>query len=121
MTASDKAGIDPDEPFDVSPYAHAVAYYFMRNPICQEMGRKIKPAFSSSDADTALTFMHDFCFIPRIRDGVQGFKVVVGGGLGARAMFAHSAYAFLPGDQVIPFMEAAIRIFDRYGEREKRH
>jgi len=48
------------EPFDVSPYAHATAHYFMRNPICQEMGRKIKPAFSSSIYDNALTFMHDF-------------------------------------------------------------
>ncbi len=121
VTASDKAGIDPDEPFDVTPFARAVAYHFMRNPICQEMGRKIKPAFSSSDADTALTFMHDFGFIPKIVDGVKGFRVLVGGGLGAQAMFAHEAYEFLPGDQVIPFMEAALRIFDRYGEREKRH
>ncbi len=121
VTASAEAGIDPIEPFDVTPYASAVAYYFMRNPICQEMGRKIKPAFSSSDADTALTFMHDFGFIPRIEEGQRGFKVVVGGGLGAQAMFAQTAYEFLPVDQLIPFMEAALRVFDRYGEREKRH
>jgi len=38
VTASDKAGIDPKEPFDVSPYAQAVFEYFLRNPICQEMG-----------------------------------------------------------------------------------
>jgi len=62
VTASAEAGIDPDELFDVAPYADAVAHYFMRNPICQEMGRKIKPAFSSSDKDSALTFMHDFGF-----------------------------------------------------------
>ncbi len=121
VTASAEAGIDPNEPFDVSPYAHAVAHYFMRNPICQEMGRKIKPAFSSSQYDNALTFMHDFGFVPIVRDGVEGFKIVVGGGLGAVAMFAQTAYEFLPGDQVIPFMEAALRVFDRYGEREKRH
>ena len=40
VTASAEAGIDPNEPFDVAPYASAVAYYFMRNPICQEMGQK---------------------------------------------------------------------------------
>ena len=121
VTASAEAGIDPEEPFDVAPYASAVAYYFMRNPICQEMGRKIKPAFSSSEKDSALTFMHDFGFIPKIQNGQRGFKVVVGGGLGAQAMFAITAYEFLHEDQLIPFMEAALRIFDRYGEREKRH
>lgn len=121
ITASAEAGVDPNEPFDVSPYAHAAAFYFMRNPICQEMGRKIKPAFSSSDKDTAFTFMHDFGFIPRIKDGQKGFKVVVGGGLGAQALFAQTAFEFLEADQVIPFMEAGLRIFDRYGEREKRH
>jgi len=121
VTASAEAGIDPDELFDVAPYADAVAHYFMRNPICQEMGRKIKPAFSSSDKDSALTFMHDFGFIPRIKDGQRGFKVVVAGGLGAQAITAVTAYEFLHVDKLIPFMEAALRIFDRHGEREKRH
>ena len=121
ITASAEAGVDPNEPFDVTPYAHAAAFYFLRNPICQEMGRKIKPAFSSSDLDTALTFMHDFGFIPKIVDGQRGFKVVVGGGLGAQALKAHTAFEFLEVDQIIPFMEAGLRVFDRYGEREKRH
>ena len=120
LTASPMAGIDPQEPFDVSPYVYAAFSYFLRNPICQEMGRKIKPAFSSSELDSAFTYFHDFGFIPRIQDGVKGFKVVVGGGLGAVSMVAQTAYEFLAADQIIPFMEAAIRVFDRYGEREKR-
>lgn len=124
LTASANAGIDPDELFDVSPYVFAVYEYFLRNPICQDMGRKIKPAFSSSDKDSAFTYFHDFGFIPRIKkvDGkeVRGFKVVVGGGLGAVSMVAHDAYEFLPEDEIIPFMEATVRVFDRYGEREKR-
>jgi len=121
ITASAEAGVDPLEPFDVSPYAHTAAHYFMRNPICQEMGRKIKVAFSSSYQDTAYAFMHDFGFIPVIKDGVRGFEVYVGGGLGAQAMTALKAFEFLPEDQLIPFMEAGLRVFDRYGEREKRH
>ncbi|MCP9237877.1 nitrite/sulfite reductase [Lewinella sp. JB7] len=120
LTASPLAGVDPEELFDVSPYVYATFDYFLRNPICQEMGRKIKPAFSSSDRDSAFTYFHDFGFIPRIKDGQRGFKVVVGGGLGAVSMVAHTAYEFLPADQIIPFQEAAIRVFDRYGEREKR-
>ncbi len=121
ITASSKAGIDPDELFDVSPYAQAAFEFFLRNPICQDMGRKIKPAFSSSDKDSAYTFLHDFGFIPRIQDGQRGFKVVVGGGLGAQAILAQTAYEFLHEDQIIPFMEAALRVFDRYGERTRRH
>lgn len=124
ITASAKAGIDPDEPFDVSPYVQASFEYFLRNPICQEMGRKIKPAFSSSEKDSAFTYFHDFGFIPKIQhvDGVptRGFKVLLGGGLGAVSMVAHPVFDFLPADEIIPFMEAAIRVFDRFGEREKR-
>ena len=124
ITASAKAGIDPNEAFDVSPYVQATFEYFLRNPICQAMGRKIKPAFSSSEKDSAFTYFHDFGFIPRVRqvDGqeVRGFKLVVGGGLGALSMVAQPVSEFIEEDQIIPFMEAAIRIFDRYGEREKR-
>jgi len=120
LTASPTAGIDPEEPFDVSPYVQAAFEYFLRNPICQEMGRKIKPAFSSSERDSAFTYFHDFGFIPRLQEGKRGFKVVVGGGLGAVGMIAQTVYEFLPADQIIPFMEACLRVFDRLGEREKR-
>lgn len=124
ITASANAGIDPDELFDVAPYVQATFEYFLRNPVCQEMGRKIKPAFSSSDKDSAYTFIHDFGFTPRLRQEgdktIRGFKLVVGGGLGAQAMIAQTAYEFIPANEIIPFMEAAIRVFDRYGEREKR-
>jgi sulfite reductase (ferredoxin) len=121
ITASSKAGIDPEELFDVSPYAFAAFEFFLRNPICQDMGRKIKPAFSSSEKDSAFTFLHDFGFIPRIQNEKRGFKVVVGGGLGAQAFLAQTAYEFLPEHLIIPFMEASLRVFDRYGERIRRH
>ncbi len=120
ITGSAYAGIDPNEPFDISPYAQAMFEYFLRNPICQDMGRKIKTAFSSSEQDSAYTYFHDFGFIPRIKDGERGFKVVIGGGLGAQAFIAPTVYEFLPADRIIPFKEAALRVFDRYGERAKR-
>ena len=52
VTASPEAGVDPQEPFDVSPFADATFRYFLRNPICQDMGRKFKISFSSSDFQT---------------------------------------------------------------------
>lgn len=125
ITASPLAGIDPNEPFDVSPYAHEMFKYFLRNPICQEMGRKFKISFSSSDQDSALSFIHDLGFIPKVKsvDGqeVRGFKVLLGGGLGAQPYLAKVAHEFLPEEQLIPFTEGVIRIFDRYGERNRRH
>ena len=120
ITASAKAGIDPDEPFDVSPYVEATYQHFLRNPICQDMGRKIKIAFSSSEKDSAFAYFHDFGFIPRIREGVRGFKVLLAGGLGAQSIIAHTVSEFMPADQIMGFMEACIRVFDRYGERSKR-
>lgn len=121
ITASDNAGIDPNEPFDVTPYTHAAFEYFLRNPVCQEMGRKFKMSFSSSDEDTALAYIHDLGFIPKIVDGKRGFKVFLGGGLGAQPHLAHLAYEFLEEDKIIPFIEAVIRVFDRHGERNSRH
>ena len=121
VTASPSAGIDPKEPFDITPYADAVFRYFLRNPICQEMGRKFKIAFSNTDEDTALTYMHDMGFIPKMQDGKRGFKVVVGGGLGAQPLLAKVGYDFLEEDQIIPYLEATLRVFDRHGERNSRH
>ncbi len=121
ITASSFAGIDPEEAFSVVPYVEETFKYFLRNPICQDMGRKIKMAFSSSEKDDALIYIHDFGFIPRIQNGERGFKVMIAGGLGAQAIGAETAYEFLPTDQMIPFIEAGLRVFDRYGEREKRH
>jgi len=121
VTASATAGIDKNELFDVSPYADLVYRYFLRKPFGQELGRKIKIAFSSTDLDDAYSFIHDFGFIPKIKDGVKGFKVLVGGGLGAQPFLAQTAYEFLPATEIIPFIEASIRIFDRHGERNSRN
>jgi sulfite reductase (ferredoxin) len=124
VTASELAGIDPDEPFDVTPYAEAVFQYFLRNPICQEMGRKFKIAFSSSEKDTALSYLHDIGAIPIVKDengqSIRGFKILLGGGLGSQPRHADLVHEFLPEDQLIPFIEAVVRIFDRFGERAKR-
>ncbi|MFI5158994.1 MAG: nitrite reductase [Sphingobacteriales bacterium] len=122
VTASPTAGIDPLEPFDVSPYAHATFEYFLRNPICQDMARKFKISFSSSDEDTAFAYIHDIGTIPKINEkGERGFKVFLGGGLGAQPLLAYLVEEFLPEDQLIPYIESIIRVFDRHGERTNRN
>lgn len=125
ITASDTSGIDPEEPFDVTPYAHAMFEYFLRKPLCQEMGRKFKIAFSNTEKDTAYTFMHDLGAIARVRtvDGREqrGFKIVIAGGLGAQPHLAVTTHEFLEEDLLIPYLEAVLRVFDRHGERNSRH
>ena len=124
ITASETAGINPNEPFDVSPYADAMFRFFLRNPICQEMGRKFKISFSATEADDALSYMHDLGFIAKTKwaDNKEfyGFKVMIGGGLGSQSRHGDLAHEFLPVEQIIPFTEGVLRIFDRYGERAKR-
>ncbi|MFB5945849.1 HEPN domain-containing protein [Albibacterium profundi] len=125
VTASPEAGIDKDEPFDVSPYAREMFEYLVRNPICQELGRKFKLGFSSSEKDSAFAYIHDIGFVPQVRtvNGVEerGFRVMLGGGLGAQPMVGFLVHDFLHEDQIIPFAEAAIRVFGRLGERNNRN
>ena len=120
VTASPTAGIDPNEPFDVSPYAHGLFKFFLRNPICQEMGRKFKISFSSSEEDTALSYIHDLGFIAKLKNGKRGFKVMLGGGLGSQPRHADVIYDFIEAEEIIELTEAVLRVFDRHGERAKR-
>lgn len=125
ITASDTAGIDPNEPFDVTPYAHGLFEYFLRNPICQELGRKFKIAFSNTEEDRAYAFMHDIGVIAKVKTEngktIRGFKVMVGGGLGAQPLLAHLGHEFLEEDLMVPYVEAVLRVFDRQGERNSRN
>ena len=124
ITASDTSGIDINEPFDPRPYAEALFRYFLRNPICQEMGRKFKISFSNTEDDTGLSFMHDLGFIAKARviDGelTHGFKVLIAGGLGSQSMHGYPYAEFLGVDQIIPLTEAVLRVFERHGERSRR-
>ncbi|NGM61882.1 nitrite reductase [Sphingobacterium sp. SGG-5] len=125
VTASCIAGIDPDEPFDVAPYAHGFFKYFLGNPVSMELGRKFKFGFSSSEKDTALSFIHDIGFIPKVKyengEEVRGFKVVLGGSLGAQPYIGQSVSEFMHEDLIIPFSESVVRVFGIYGERANRN
>ena len=121
VTASPLAGLDPQEPFNVLPWAEALWRFFLRNPVCQEMGRKFKVSFSSSEEDTGLGVMHDLGVLPAVNDaGELGFKLLVAGGLGAQPAPAEVLHEWVPTDELIPITEAILRVFDRDGERAKR-
>jgi sulfite reductase (ferredoxin) len=115
VTGDPYAGVCDDEVFDPTNYGIAYVRYFVRHPTTQLMPRKIKTAFSSSDEDRAITGIHDIGFIPRIRDGVRGFEMRVGGGTSIMPRVAPTLYEFVEADNgdFLKVSEAVFRIFDR--------
>lgn len=121
ITSSPYAGIDPNEPFDVTPYGWNLFEFLLRNPIGTEMGRKFKIAFSSSVADESRGYMHDLGIIPIINGEREGFKLLLGGGLGAQPHLAITLKEFIPADELLRYAAAIVKVFDQYGERNKRN
>ena len=115
VTGDPWAGVADDEIFDPTTYASAYVRYFVRHPTTQLMPRKIKTAFTGSDADRAITGIHDIAFISRIKDGKKGFEVRVGGGTSIMARIAPTLYDFVEADNgdYLKVSEAVFRIFDR--------
>lgn len=123
VTATPFAGLLPDEAFDIQPYAEAVFQQYLRNPICQNLPRKFKMAFfAGGSEDVAYTAIHDIGFVATKRtvNGKEekGFRVYVGGGLGATPALAILLEEFTPLSQFFSTTEAIIHLFDRYGDRK---
>lgn len=119
VTGDPWAGIQEGELFDPTPYAGAFARFFLRNPISQLLPRKFKVAFTATDEDNAITGIHDLGFTPRIQDGVQGFEVVVGGGLSIMPRNAPVLYPFVSTDDYLRISEAVVRVFEKADELRK--
>jgi sulfite reductase beta subunit-like hemoprotein len=115
VTGDPRAGVLPGELFDITPYAGAYVRYFVRHPTTQAMPRKIKTAFTATDDDNAITRIHDIAFLPRLRDGVRGVEVRVGGGTSIMPRQAPTLYEFveLGNGDYLKIAEACFRIFDR--------
>lgn len=119
VTGDPWAGIQEGELFDPTPYAGAFARYWLRNPLSQLLPRKFKAAFTGTDDDNAITGIHDLGFIPRVKDGERGFKVVVGGGLSIMARNAPVLTEFVSLDEYLKLSEAVVRIFEKADELRK--
>jgi sulfite reductase (ferredoxin) len=121
ITADPLSGIAEDCVFDVTPYAEAAMRYFLRNPVNQKLPRKFKIAYSASPEDRGLIPMHDIGLMAVERGGKQGFRVSVGGGLGAAPRIADVLTEFIPVDEQLRTIEACIRVWDRLGERRNKN
>src|ERR1044071_4981174 len=122
VTACHLAGICQGEVFDVTPYAKTVALHLLRNPLNQSLPRKFKIAFSGCKQDCALTPIHDIGLLAVKRaDGAIGFRMVAGGGLGSAPRVAQLLREFTPMEELIPSIEAVIKVFDTLGNRKNRN
>ncbi|MGD0463033.1 MAG: nitrite/sulfite reductase [Tepidisphaeraceae bacterium] len=126
VTACPLAGVCNTEAFDVTPYAKALAFYLLGHRDIQDFGRKFKIAFSGcQDEACALVSMHDLGGIAatKVVNGktVRGFKLYVGGGLGAVPHQAKLFDEFVPEEELLPLARAIGRVFARLGEKKNRN
>jgi len=115
------AGVCPREAFDATPYSMAIARFFLRNPMCQNLPRKFKINFACCDQH-GLEKVADIGLVPATREEngatVRGFKIYLGGGLGAASFIGHQLEDFTPENRVLATCMATVRLFDRHGNRE---
>ena len=111
------AGVCPDEEFDSTPYAKAIARFFLRNPVCQNLPRKFKINFACC-SQHGLVRIADIGLIPSKKDGNNGFKIYLGGGLGAASFLGHQLEEFTSEVRLVSTCMAVVRLFDRLGNRE---
>ena len=122
VTASPLSGLLADEVFDVQPYARQVAFAFLHKEAYDSMPRKFKIAFFTGGAkDDMAVAIHDAGCIAVMKDGLPGFRVVVGGGLGPMPVEAKVLDEFLPADKLVPRIEAILRLFDKHGNRKNKN
>ncbi|QNN24391.1 nitrite/sulfite reductase [Planctomycetales bacterium ZRK34] len=123
ITGCPLAGVCKTESFDISPYAKAMMEFLLGHPDVQDFGRKFKPAFSGCDDEACgLVWMHDAGYVAKVNaEGQRGFKVVVGGGLGAVPHQAKVLSEFTPAEELLPQIQAISRVFARLGEKKNRN
>jgi sulfite reductase (NADPH) hemoprotein beta-component len=119
-TTSDAfAGIAPDEIIDPRPYAEVIRQWSTLHPEFAFLPRKFKIAISGALEDRAAIAWHDIGLqLLKNEAGEVGFKVLAGGGMGRTPIIGQVVREFLPWTQILVFIEAIVRVYNRYGRRD---
>jgi len=120
ITACSMAGICPQEHVDIRPLLNKTTIHFLRHPLTQHLPRKFKMSFSGCESDCAMGLIHDLAVIAVKQQGVVGFKILVGGGLGHKPREAIVLEDFVEEERVIAIIESIITLHNRYSDRKKR-
>ncbi len=121
ITACPRAGLCPEEVFDVAPHAIALAEYLLGSRDSYNLPRKYKIVFSGCARDCALASVADLGFFAHIRDGKKGFAVYGAGGLGSNPDTAVKLEDFAPEDEIFVVAQTVKNLFDRHGDRSNKH
>ena len=125
VTGCHLAGACPFEVLDISPWAEATFRHFLHSPIAQRLPRKFKINFSGCATDCGQAMFNDVGVIAVTRprdDGTvePGFRVFFAGGLGANPFPAQALEEFTPREELLPTIEALLRVFDHHGNRNNK-
>ncbi|MDP9043828.1 MAG: nitrite/sulfite reductase [Pseudomonadota bacterium] len=119
ITSDALAGIAPDEVVDPRPYAELLRQWSTLHPEFAFLPRKFKIAIIGATEDRAAIAWHDIGLqLHRNDAGEVGFRVLVGGGMGRTPINGVEIRAFLPWHQILVFLEAIVRVYNRYGRRD---
>jgi len=121
VTADHFAGAAADEIADPRPVAELIRQWSTDHPEFQFLPRKFKVAVTGSESDRAVTRAHDIGLRMVEREGVAGFEVIVGGGLGRTPMLGKVIADFLPREDLLPYLEAIVSVYNLLGRRDNKY
>jgi len=119
VTADQWGGVAPDEVEDPRVWAEILRQHTSLHPEFSFLPRKFKFAITAADHDRAAIKVHDIGLRLRKNDsGETGFEVLVGGGLGRSPFIGKTIKSFVPGRDILSYVEAILRVYNQYGRRD---
>ena len=119
ITSDCFAGVAADEIVDPRPYCEILRQWSTLHPEFAFLPRKFKIAVTGAREDRAAIAWHDIGLqLLKNEAGEVGFKVLVGGGMGRTPIIGTVVRQFLPWQQILVFIEAVVRVYNRYGRRD---
>jgi len=119
ITSDELAGIAVDEVADPRPFGEIMRQWSTLHPEFAFLPRKFKIAITGATEDRAATAWHDVgLHLLRNAEGELGFRVLVGGGMGRTPITASVIREFLPWNQILNYLEAVVRVYNRWGRRD---
>jgi len=122
VTSDHLAGVAADELADPRPWCEIIRQWSTLHPEFTYLPRKFKIAVTGAPTDRAASEIHDIgVHIVRGPDGALGFEILVGGGLGRAPMIGKLIRRFLPQADLLAYLEAILRVYNRHGRRDNIH
>ena len=120
ISSDQYAGVSADEVTDPRPWAELLRQWSSFHPEFSYLPRKFKIAVIASETDRAAMRLHDIGVELLKRDSVIGARIFAGGGMGRTPMVGPEIRDFVTEDELISYLEACLRVYNRYGRRDNK-